>query len=450
MIKNNLIKDIYNDVKNRATLYGNHLLVVYAFVSPMYNRAISAVIFLLLALFLIRGDYKKYLIEALSNKIVQALILFVLVNYIWLIGSDDAKMAKIILSNMKYYLYPILILSFVDKRFVFRIIYAFIIGMLLSEFISYLIHFDILPYKLILFNKLIYEAQGINNPAPFLDHYFYNTLLSIVVSILLYNLLVNKNNIYIKLVSMFFIATASINLILVGGRIGYIIYAVLILSTLFSIYRKKFFYIVLPMAIVLISSFFYFSYQNGGLFKDRIDQAISDKQKLMQEKPNYHTSIGARIGMWKYSIEVIKDNFIFGVGTGDFKTEMLKKTPKEHKFLSTWQQPHNEYIKHFVQFGLVGFLVFLNIFYQIFRTKNNNKDVQIYLYIFGIALMIMISTNQLLKPILLVFMLLLSVASAKANFLEKRDTKINKKVISFYAIASILAILMDLAQRQSV
>lgn len=450
MIKNNLIKDIYNDVKNRATLYGNHLLVVYAFVSPMYNRAISAVIFLLLALFLIRGDYKKYLIEALSNKIVQALILFVLVNYIWLIGSDDAKMAKIILSNMKYYLYPILILSFVDKRFVFRIIYAFIIGMLLSEFISYLIHFDILPYKLILFNKLIYEAQGINNPAPFLDHYFYNTLLSIVVSILLYNLLVNKNNIYIKLVSMFFIATASINLILVGGRIGYIIYAVLILSTLFSIYRKKFFYIALPIALVLISSFFYFSYQNGGLFKDRIDQAISDKQKLMQEKPNYHTSIGARIGMWKYSIEVIKDNFIFGVGTGDFKTEMLKKTPKEHKFLSTWQQPHNEYIKHFVQFGLVGFLVFLNIFYQIFRTKNNNKDVQIYLYIFGIALMIMISTNQLLKPILLVFMLLLSVASAKANFLEKRDTKINKKVISFYAIASILAILMDLAQRQSV
>ncbi|RXI28668.1 O-antigen ligase family protein [Aliarcobacter trophiarum] len=447
MIKYSIFNDKYNYIKNNATLYGNHLLVVYAFVSPMYNRSVSAVIFLLLLLFIIRGDYKKYLLEAFSNKIIQALVFFVLVNYIWLIGSDDEEMADIILSNMKYYLYPILILSFVDKKFAFRIIYAFIIGMLVSEFISYMIYFDIFPHKLELFSKIIYEIQEIGNPTPFLDHYFYNTLLSIVVSILLYNLLVNKNSIYMKFISIFFITTASINIILIGGRIGYVIYAILILSTLFFIYKKKFFYMALPMAIVLISSFFYFSYQNGGLFKDRIDQAFNDKVKLMQEKPNYDTSIGARIGMWIYSIDVIKDNFLFGVGTGDFKVEMLEKTPEEHKFLSKYQQPHNEYIKHFVQFGIIGFIVFLNIFYQIFRTKNDNKDMEIYLYIFGIALMFMITTNQLLKPILLVFILLLSVASVKTEFLEEKYLKLDKKILFFYLIASIIAILIDIAQR---
>src|SRR5574344_1961765 len=109
MIKYSIFNDKYNYIKNNATLYGNHLLVVYAFVSPMYNRSVSAVIFLLLLLFIIRGDYKKYLLEAFSNKIIQALVFFVLVNYIWLIGSDDEEMADIILSNMKYYLYPILI-----------------------------------------------------------------------------------------------------------------------------------------------------------------------------------------------------------------------------------------------------------------------------------------------------------------------------------------------------
>jgi len=445
----NKITNRYLELKNNSTLLANHLLVVYAFVAPMYNRAISFIIFLLLILFLIRGDYKKYLLEALSNKIVQALILFVIVNYIWQIGTDDTKMASIILANMKYYLYPILILSFVDRKFILRIIYAFILGMLSSEALSYLIHFDILPYKLVLFDKLIYMAQDRSNPTPFLNHYFYNTLLSIVVSILLYNLLVNKNSIYIKVISMFFIATASINLILIGGRIGYIIYIVLILFVLFYIYRKKFFYISLPLATILISVFFYTSYQNGGLFKQRIDQALSDKAKLMQDEPNYKTSIGARIGMWKYSLEVIKDNFLFGVGTGDFKAEMLEKVPKKHKFLSQWQQPHNEYIKHFTQFGIIGLLVFLNIFYQIFKTKSKDKNIQIYLYIFAIALMLMISTNQLLKPILLVFILLIPVASAKAEFIKEDDLKLSTKTVVFYSLVSLLAIFIDIAQRKS-
>ena len=113
--------------------------------------------------------------------------------------------------------------------------------MLFSESISYLIHFNLLPYKLELYNTIIYESQGVNNPSPFLNHSQYNVLLSIAIGFMLYNLLKNDNKILIKFISVFFIVTASVNLILVGGRIGYISYIVIIMLVLFLVYKMRIF-----------------------------------------------------------------------------------------------------------------------------------------------------------------------------------------------------------------
>lgn len=63
--------------------------------------------------------------------------------------------------------------------------------------------------------------------------------------------------------------------------------------------------------------------------------------------------------------------------------------------------------------------------------------------------MLMISTNQLLKPILLVFILLIPVASAKAEFIKEDDLKLSTKTVVFYSLVSLLAIFIDIAQRKS-
>lgn len=429
MITNRIFKQNY-------TLYMNHLLVIYAFLLPISQRALSTIFSIILILFILRGDYKYYLCKSIKNKIVQACVFFFLVHIVWLLGTDDFIFAKTIMDDMKYLLFPVIFLSFIDRSFAFRIISAFILGMLFSEIISYLIYFDILPYKFELFNFDIYKSQAIDNPTPFLDHIRYNVLLSIVVSILMYNLLKNfkTNSTFINILSIFFIFTASFNITTVGGRIGYISYILLILVTLYFVYRKKIFIAIISFFLIF-SSLIYFSYENNGMFTKRVNQTINNTKKIFNENPNFNSSIGYRITFWISSFEVIKKNLFFGVGTGDHMHAVrLEERNKDRKrILDYLSNSHNEYLKTFLQFGIIGFLFFINIFYQIFKSDTVNKiDINI-LYIITVGILISLISNILGSKVYLPFlMLMVSVITTKNNFFNYMKIETSLKTVFYY------------------
>ena len=87
----------------------------------------------------------------------------------------------------------------------------------------------------------------------------------------------------------------------------------------------------------------------------------------MNEVINYNddknTSVGLRISMALNSYEIIKDNYIIGVGTGDFRNEYKKINQKNTPQLENSTNPHNMYNLILVQLGLVGLISFLSIFY---------------------------------------------------------------------------------------
>ncbi len=60
----NLIKNIMQvptlEFQNKITFFANHLLVVLAFLSPLYFRATSSVVFILLILLIVRRNYLYY------------------------------------------------------------------------------------------------------------------------------------------------------------------------------------------------------------------------------------------------------------------------------------------------------------------------------------------------------------------------------------------------------
>lgn len=419
------------NIQNNVTLYANHLLVICMFFLPIYKQPISISFVILFLMFLVRGDYKYYIKEAISNKIIQACVAIFFVHVIWTIGSDNIELAKDMINNSRYYLFSFIIVFFVDKTFSKRLLIAFILGMLLSEIISYLIHFEVIPYKLEIFNKIIYQAMAVNNPTPFLVHYTYNTFLSIVVGILLYNLLVNKNKLIIKLISIFFIVTASINMILVGGRIGYVVYIVVIFTTLFLIYRKRLFKFALPVALLSLSIFFFVAYNKGGLFQERIDSIYSDYNQLTKED-NINTSVGLRLTMWKYGLEVIKNNFIFGVGTGDQMSAIVNAAPEEKAKFIVFHHAHNGYIEYFLQFGIIGLLAFLNLFYQIYKVKIEDKALRAYLHIINVSFLFYMLTNRLSRHTILALLLFSLALSTKNSFLKADTIEYSKKLVIFY------------------
>lgn len=367
------------EVQNRITLWLNHLLVIYTFLIPINNNAKSSLFFTMLVLFLYRRNYWFYLKDAFSNKIVQAFLLFYILNAIGMLYTDNIDYGKSHMDKVKYLLFPLFFFSFLDVRFAFRIVTAFILGMFVSEIFSYLIHFNILPLSVHLGEYIIYEAFSRFSPAPFMHHIHHNIGLSLVVGILLYQLL-NKKDIskYIKIGSIIFIITATINMSFIASRTGYILYVLIILLVVILTFRKNIFKILIVTMFSLIS-IATLAYNFSDIVNIRVHETIDNINKIIKED-DYNTSVGLRVGFTKYSLGVIKENILFGVGTGDHMDKVRETLPPKHEYISTISTPHNVYIQILLQFGIIGFMVFLYLFYSIFsynKTEKYKKDIMI-------------------------------------------------------------------------
>ena len=91
--------------------------------------------------------------------------------------------------------------------------------------------------------------------------------------------------------------------------------------------------------------------------------------------PNGH-SILERIEYWKNASEVIKENWLFGVGTGDINDEIQKMYAKRKSPLNEKRRlrAHNSYLTFWMTFGILGLCYFvfmqMTFFRQQWKTKN--------------------------------------------------------------------------------
>jgi O-antigen ligase len=100
----------------------------------------------------------------------------------------------------------------------------------------------------------------------------------------------------------------------------------------------------------------------------------------------------ARLMVWQCSIEIIKENFIFGVGTGDVKTELIKKY-KEKGILQALKESlnaHSQYMQTFIALGFVGFIILLSclIFPAIHSFKQGNILFILFILLFAFHIMV--------------------------------------------------------------
>lgn len=111
----------------------------------------------------------------------------------------------------------------------------------------------------------------------------------------------------------------------------------------------------------------------------RIDKTIYALNHIKLEDNNSIESNQARLIMWNTSVKLIKDNFIYGTGTGDYNDELIKRNKRYQNLgvVSSELNSHNQFLNTFVQLGLIGFLVLSAIFYSYFRIAFKNRDLLI-------------------------------------------------------------------------
>ena len=364
------------------TLTANYLFVVYAFFISISMDITRDIFTLILILFFLSGNIKDKLLFAIKDKVVQAFLAFYIIHFIWMIGSQSIEVAQYKVSSLRYMLYIIIYITMIRSDFVYKILNGFLFGIFFNEIISYLMFIGIkIPF-------LPYQTTGFANVPFALSYTQYSILLSISMGVMLYLILTYRQNIYMNILYGFFFVSSSTNIFIIESKLGYGLYFISIVTVLifFVIRNKKYNMILFTLSLAFFG--YLFAYNFSSVFQVRVNGFVLDaKSALISD--NYSTSTGARVGFYHYGFEIFKNNTLFGVGTGDHINEFIKfikeKEDDQNNFagmtgaldLSGSGNLHSEYLDASLQFGILGLLLFLNIFYQImvYDTKNDNIKV---------------------------------------------------------------------------
>ena len=266
----------------------HYLLVILGFLLPLTVAGGNLIIGIIVLIWLFSGNYQSKISEIINNKLAIASILFFSIHVVGLIWTEDMLWGLHIVKKMWYFLLllPIL-LTIVKKENIRYYISAFLLAMMLSELLSYLVWFEVIP---------AFKNATLINPTPFMSHISYNPLLAFTFYLVSHEVVFNK-----KLKDMqrymygFFALTITVNMFITGGRAGQVMFFASLIVLSFQFFRKSQVKASF-MAIFLITVVAFSGYNYSPLFKNRIQQISYDLAKFTT---NPDTSIGHRINFTK-------------------------------------------------------------------------------------------------------------------------------------------------------
>jgi len=397
----------------------NYFIVAYAFCLPISKAGISLFGGLLILFWLLDANYKEKYYAIKNNTLILSLIAFISFSVLSVFWSSDTFFALSYLKKYWHLFLIIVIYTSLDKKYIKYIFSSFLAGMFISEIISYGIFFE------------FWTKEGVspNDPSPFLDHTSYSALLAFTIFILMYKIML-ITNIKWRIFYLIYFFTAVSNLFINGGRTGQVIFFIGIIIIGFFNIKCKFRAIFVSLLGALL--FFIAAYNISPVFKSRMDTALLDMKKMVYEN-NYRGSLPARIALWKIGSENFLSSPLMGTGIGD-EAQNSKEDIKRYQlesFMSTngvfhYVDYHNAFVQYLVQLGIVGFLLFLSIFYFFIKIKIqswvyfNLKLLFIGVYILWsmIGLTFHLNTS-------LVFFVLFSSVFMKIAYFEKIEKNIN-------------------------
>jgi len=354
-----------------------YLLISLAFLMPLTVSGANTIIVIICFLWLFSGDYKAKYNQIMSSKLMIASIVFYCLHVIGMLWTEDLRWGLHILHKMWYFLllFPILF-NIVQRKYISYYLGAFLLAIALTEIASYLVWFELVePFK----------NASVENPTPFMSHISYNPILAFAIYLVLHEIFFNKKltNLVFSFYS-FFAISMTINMFITGGRAGQVAFFVMLSILIFQIFDKQRIKSLLVI-LIMIPSIFITAYQFSDLFKSRVDLVITEALSNTMN-PNTIGSVGLRIHFAKNSFEVIKQNPIIGIGTGDFPSEYKKINQINTPQLPNATNPHNMYILITMQLGLIGLLSMLSIFYYQLKYSFNASNSTMFIRDVGITL----------------------------------------------------------------
>ena len=346
----------------------NYLFLALSFVIPIHDKLVPPIILLIGLNWLLEFNFAEKLHRFNNVKDKKYILAPVILYLLYVIGTLYSTQLKgqsgalfDLEVKLSLILFPIFFLttdlSKLGNDFYKRVLKAFIYGCLVSSII--LINKAMMDYFKEQDTSVFYYSSlsWVHHPSYLALYFTFAIAILLTWTFKSGNRIVFKRNLAILLIIHFqiFIVLLSSK----AGVIGFFITCGLI----FGYYlmkrlkgRKLSFTItgLVLVTFVLIFLIFPTSFNRFYAVKKSFeDHQIPDNQKT--------ESSAARMMVWKCSIEIIQENFIFGVGTGDVKTELIKKYEEKEILLALKEHlnPHNQFMQTFIAIGFLGFLLLM-------------------------------------------------------------------------------------------
>jgi O-antigen ligase len=366
------------------------LTTLLAFFIPLLPIALPILIVLLALNWLIKISNVSISIQALKqNRAFASMILLYVLYLVGVIYTSNFKFSGEILETK----FSFLILPFVYAA------YPNETKSNLTNYLKYFI-FGCIAYALFCFSYATYafykpvytDLYGVLYDLG--SNYFYYSYLSsifhpsytsmyaIVALISIYYLytkkILNLNYSWIGVIAML-----SIYILLLSSKAGWIGLIITYSIFIFDLIKKSKYLIAFVVAGVLVGLFLFLNVYYAPIYAQRIPKAetiqnaINEKDKDDKVVTTSADGTGSRIFVWRASFEVIKENFILGVGTGDSRDKLMdkyleKNMKTEYEF---GLNSHNQFLNTAVSIGVFGFIVLLLCFWIPFYEGLKRKDV---------------------------------------------------------------------------
>lgn len=381
----------------------NYGLMAYAFMLPLSPKIASKLLIFVALCLLFSSELKERFLLLVKNRVIHAFCIMFTIYTLWTLGSDHLDTALFAINKLSKLIFALIILTLsVQKKFIPHIIYCFLGALFLSEVVSLMMYFHIAEKIIWLF-----VGKRLDN-VPFMMNYTqYATVINIAISFALYQLLQKQTISMIqKILYSFFILSSSLNLFILSSGIGYILFLFSNITVLTLIYKQQIVKLIIAIALIF-PLIYWIGTHYSPIFQKKSAQMFSDVKNFTQNN-NLSTSQGVRLGFMFYSADILKENFLLGLGTGDHveavrekiveneknpknKAALLKNIPYSHG-----SSLHNQFLDLLLQFGIIGLIAFLNIFYQIYKIKPKQTFLRLLPYILIINILLTCFANPLL------------------------------------------------------
>lgn len=327
------------DSRTLSAKYTPFLLVAVLFFIPLSSSLKSVFIVLSTLALILTPYFRRQLCFTLRQSYcISAIILFLITLIACCWSEADYHIRFLFIEKYSKLLYlPLFMIGFQNKLVRKMGVYAFLLAMFITCTVSFFKYFN-----------------HITNPEKlFHDHISTSCMMAFAVYLSI--LMVIQNSGFKRILFLLLAILCSFQLFFINeGRIGYIIYVVLMVLLLIQYLPKKYFIVgMISFALTLG-----FCAARSSAFQTRLQQTITDWKHYQQGDKN--TPIGMRLVFHHHAKSMFLASHWIGYGTGGFSSYYQQTNP-----LPAYRdvlEPHSQYWLIASEFGLLGLTALITFY----------------------------------------------------------------------------------------